>query len=181
MNTTEQQILTGGASLTHEEDDNLIELLYKVRKDKYRWPTEASMRAAHGTVSHWATELVITRPPHPSMTGSHVLLARYEGGFEDWKQREVWHIPGGFNTPPDQSRASGLFWNFKSLQPVATKVARRELGVDVEVQALMDLFWWPSPTKEWREDIDVIMQELTQERTEKESVKENAFNKNNSK
>jgi len=34
-------------------------------------------------------------------------------------------------------------------------------------------------SKEWRDDINVIMPELIQERKEKESVKENAFNKNN--
>jgi len=36
-------------------------------------------------------------------------------------------------------------------------------------------------SKEWREDMNVIMKELTQERKEKESVRVNAFNKSNSK
>ena len=73
------------------------------------------MRVAHGTVSCWAPELVITTYRENSL---YVLLVRYEGGVEEF--RGLWHIPGGYN-------------NFSEpyFQTTCSAIAKRELGCDV--------------------------------------------------
>ncbi len=139
-----------GTSFTPEEEDQLLHLLSKVRQDKCRWPTEASMRAAHRTVSYWAVELVVMKEvlDDKGQWEKQILLAAYDGGFEGWKGS--WHIPGGFNNPiPDD--ASSAYWGMQTIQPVASRVAKREIGVDVVVMSVRDIFWWPRAGEVWDE------------------------------
>lgn len=70
------------------------------------------MRAAHGAMSAWAPELVITHE-------KKILLTRYEGGVMEF--RGMWHIPGGYGTIADES-----------IETACSRVAKREFGVDVD-------------------------------------------------
>ncbi|OGZ52686.1 MAG: hypothetical protein A3B25_03445 [Candidatus Ryanbacteria bacterium RIFCSPLOWO2_01_FULL_48_26] len=145
---TEKAALIPGTSFTEAEDYCLIMFLDDVRKNKCRWPTEASTRAAHGVVSYWAAELVITRP---GAQGTEILLAQYDGGIEEFKN--CWHIPGGYNNPEDQgepgSSVSCNGWGIKSIQPVVSRIAKRELGMDARVRNILDLFWWQRREEKW--------------------------------
>lgn len=99
---------------TAEEKQTLCRLLKRVRMNGGYWPSEACMRAAHGAISAWAPELVITR------TGktTEILLSRYDGGVEKFKG--MWHIPGGYASINDGT-----------LEAACSRIAKRELGVDV--------------------------------------------------
>jgi len=112
---------------TPGEDAELIRLLLKVAATGYRWPTERSMRVAHGVISHWASEIVITRPK--GIRTREILLAIYEGGVEEF--RGMWHIPGGCN-----------IWNELDIQTTCSRVALSEIGVDVKFVRVLDAHKW---------------------------------------
>lgn len=87
------------------------------------------MRAAHGVVSHWAPELVITRGNGFSL---EILLDVYRAGVKEF--HGLWHIPGGYNR-----------WPELDVQATCSRIARREIGVDVEtVGPPIDVYKWTS-------------------------------------
>jgi 8-oxo-dGTP pyrophosphatase MutT (NUDIX family) len=113
----------------------------RFRRQKYFWPTERAMQTIHGIVSHWAPELVITRRHRDRV---EILLARYNGGVREF--RGLWHLPGGYNKIPDARRHLPQYsfrFGIKSIQPTISRIALREIGVDAEVEDIMDLYWWP--------------------------------------
>ncbi|MFY9462605.1 MAG: NUDIX domain-containing protein [Candidatus Sungiibacteriota bacterium] len=101
---------------TAEETETLIRLLEKVKADNGWWPDEACMRAAHGAMSAWAPELVITQFDG---IARKILLVCYEGGVVEFLG--MWHIPGGYGTIAD-----------KSIEGACSRIAMRELGIDVD-------------------------------------------------
>ncbi len=112
------------------------------------------MRAAHGVISYWALELVITRARDQ---GTEILLTVFDGGVEKWRAENFWHIPGGYNNLMDQGEPGKEIppdgWGMKSIQPVANRIAKRELGTDVRVQSILDVFWWPRRAiDQWEEE-----------------------------
>ena len=113
-------------ALTERETRELIRLLGKIGEADGFWPTEEAMRAAHSTISYWATELVITRNK-----GHEVLLALYEGGAEEF--RGLWHIPGGYNR-----------WDEPDIETTCSRVAKREIGRDVLLLQVLDAYKWLS-------------------------------------
>jgi ADP-ribose pyrophosphatase YjhB (NUDIX family) len=108
---------------TKAETAELIRLLKKVAENGYRWPTEECMRSAHRVVSFWAPELVIMREP------KEVLLAIYDGGIEEF--RGMWQLPGGYNR-----------WDEPDVQATCSRVALREIGVDVKFVRVLDAYKW---------------------------------------
>ena len=87
------------------------------------------MRVAHGVISCWAPELVITRGVG---FDAEILLAVYESGVQEF--RGLWHIPGGYNQ-----------WPELGVQETCSRVAIREIGVDVErIGPPMDDHKWTS-------------------------------------
>lgn len=104
----------------------LIRLLEKVAANGFRWPTEDSMRAAHGVVSCWAPEIAVCRNNDGEQ---EVLLALYDGGVEEF--RGMWHIPGGYAR-----------WDEPNIQATCNRVARREIGVDVTFVFIADAYKW---------------------------------------
>ena len=112
---------------TQAEMTELTRLLNKVAANGGYWPDETTMRAAHGVVSVWAPELVITRLNQRGET--EILLAMYEGGAEFFNG--LWHIPGGYNR-----------WPEKDVQETCSRVAMREIGVNVRYTRTMDVYKW---------------------------------------
>ncbi len=154
--TTNSAVNIAGTSFTLEEEAELIRLLGKVRQDNCRWPTEQSMRAGHGVVSYWAPEIVITQYSHK---GTEILLAIFDGGVEKWREEKFWHLPGGYNTIRDHVGSMEIvqdnLWGSESIQPVVSRIAKRELRVDVEIdpEGTTDLFWWPQAKPgDWHEE-----------------------------
>lgn len=111
---------------TQEEAAQLRRLLEKVRHNQFWWPDEETMRALHATVSMWATELVMTRKGGAGET--EVFLTRYEGGIEELVG--FWHIPGGYNR-----------WD-EAIEQTCSRVARRELGIGIIFESVMDALKW---------------------------------------
>ena len=120
---------------TADETETLIRLLEKVKADGGWWPSEACMRAAHGAMSAWAPEIVITKPygilgriqwiigwTCGALIGLHpiskILLTTYDGGIEEFRGK--WHIPGGYGTIADES-----------VYDACSRIAKKEIGVDV--------------------------------------------------
>ena len=111
---------------SQEETGTLRTLLEKVKAAGGFWPDEATMRLAHGTVSRWATELVIDR--RNKNHKPEILLAKYGGGAEEF--RGLWHIPGGYDTFD-----LGIPEN-------CNVVAGRELGIGVRYICTLDVYKW---------------------------------------
>lgn len=84
--------------LSAPESRNLERLLQKTIASGGWWPNERTFQLAHGIISAWAPELVITRRVRGR---KEVLLTRYGGGAK--KFRGWWHLPGGYDkwTLPD--------------------------------------------------------------------------------
>ena len=101
---------------TAEETETLIRLLGKVKTDDGWWPTEECMRAAHGAMFAWASELIITKMDKGNTR--EILLTLYEGGMEEFSG--MWHIPGGYGSIMDES-----------IHAACSRIAKRELGVNV--------------------------------------------------
>lgn len=94
--------------------------------EKHEYLPENYFRKLHGVASMWATELVLTRG-----TGAQkeVLLKKYDGGAEVFQG--MWHIPGGYN-----------MYNEPDVQTTCSRVAKRELGVDVKYNKVYDIYKW---------------------------------------
>jgi hypothetical protein len=115
---------------TEEENQELRRLLRKVKDNGCRWPTEETMQIGHGVVSYWAPELVITRPGRQLHSRvPEILLAIYDGGAK-WFMG-MWHIPGGYNE-----------WPELDVQATVSRVAKREIGVDVIAGRTIDEYKW---------------------------------------
>jgi len=112
-------------AFTPKELKEFKRLLAKIPEDGY-FPDEETMRAFHGVVSMWATEIVVVRN---GRKGREILLAVYDGGIEEF--RGAWHIPGGYNR-----------WWEPDIQATCTRVAKREIGVDVICQRTLDSYKW---------------------------------------
>ncbi len=106
-----------------------MEFMKEVAGNGYYFPDEETMRAAHSVVSMWATEIVIIRRRLRSFWRKEILLALYEGGAE--KFQGMWQIPGGYNK-----------WPEPNIQDTCSRVAQRELGVDVEYVKTIDVYKW---------------------------------------
>ena len=129
---------------TDEEVQTLIHLLEKVKADGGWWRTEECMRAAHGTMSVWALELVIIKPFgilgllrrifYPMIglpPASKILLTIYDGGIEEFRGR--WHIPGGYGTIADES-----------VRSACSRIAWEEIGGSVRfVRVYPHPYLWP--------------------------------------
>lgn len=114
------------SAFTEEETNDLIRLLKKVGDNNYRFPSEECMRAAHGIISMWAVEIIITRL---NRRKKEILLTGYEGGAE-WFHNK-WHIPGGYNK-----------WPQPDIQAACSSVAVREFGTDVGYIRVIDAYKW---------------------------------------
>ncbi len=104
---------------TAEEMETLIRLLKKVKAQSGWWPHEPALRAAHGAMSAWALELVVTKWEGDYQHEQKILLACYEGGVMEF--RGMWHIPGGYGTIVDES-----------IEAACSRIAQREFGVNVD-------------------------------------------------
>ena len=116
---------------TTEETATLIRLLEKVKADNGWWPNEECMRAAHGTMSAWAPELVFWGA-HYHFPRDSILLTTYDGGIEEYRGR--WHIPGGYGSVKDVS-----------FEAACSRVSLAEVGVDVIARETLGLpyMWHP--------------------------------------
>lgn len=104
---------------TDEEVAAGIQFLQKVQRNGGWWPTEECMRAAHGAMSVWAPELVITESVDLFLNRhkQKILLTLYEGGVRQFSG--MWHIPGGYSSITDES-----------MQAACARIAKRELGIE---------------------------------------------------
>lgn len=106
--------------MTKDEERLLVKLLQKSTEHGF-WFSEKVFRALHGVVSFWAPELVITRKNH-----QEILLTPYEGYF----RTGYWHIPGGFSQRNE------------TIQQSCSRIAKRELGLDVRMQKVLGACKW---------------------------------------
>lgn len=111
---------------TPEEIKEFKRLLGKVVVDDYFLPDEETMRALHSVVSMWAIEIVIVRN---NSKKKEILLAVYDGGIKEF--HGVWHIPGGYNK-----------YSHPNIQTTCSVVAKREIGVDVLYERVVDSYKW---------------------------------------
>ena len=111
---------------TPDEIATLRALLGKIAENGGYWPDEETMRIAHGAISYWACELVLLRD---GKNGLEILLAEYSDGVEAFLG--MWHIPGGYNKVLE-----------KDTQETCSRVAQREIGVDVDYCETLDSYKW---------------------------------------
>lgn len=113
---------------TYEEILELKKSLNKLKSENHFFPDEFTMRAFHSVVSMWATELVILKKQNNELT---ILLAKYDGEINEFKGK--WHIPGGYNK-----------WHESDIAETCSRIAHRELGVDVKFVNVIDAYKWTS-------------------------------------
>jgi ADP-ribose pyrophosphatase YjhB (NUDIX family) len=122
-------------SFTIEETKEFCQLLRKIAKNGYYFPTEKCMRVAHSIVSMWASELVILRvkknikEQSSKFITDEILLTVYDGGIKEFQGK--WHIPGGYNR-----------WQEPDIQTTCSRIALREIGVDVRYLCVIDAYKW---------------------------------------
>jgi len=108
------------------EIEEFKRLLKKVAADGYYFPDEEAMRVVHSIVSMWAPEIVIVKD---NGENKKILLTVYEGGIKEFQGK--WHIPGGYNRWPEMD-----------IQETVSRVAQREIGVDVCYKKTVDSYKW---------------------------------------
>ncbi|MBI4087289.1 MAG: hypothetical protein HY434_00460 [Candidatus Liptonbacteria bacterium] len=114
-------------NLTKKETGRLEKLLLKVIKSGRWWPNEKTFQLAHGIVSAWAPELVITRTPRKFP--KEILLTVYGGGAKKFKG--LWHLPGGYDA-----------WDLPSIAADCEAIARRELDIKVKFTKILGAYKW---------------------------------------
>lgn len=112
--------------LSAPESRNLERLLQKTIASGGWWPNERTFQLAHGIISAWAPELVITRRVRGR---KEVLLTRYGGGAK--KFRGWWHLPGGYDK-----------WTLPDIAADCSAIAKRELGFDVAYRGILGAYKW---------------------------------------
>jgi hypothetical protein len=127
--------MSQGVPMTEAVIGLLTQLLRRAKEqlpatgeDGFDWPTDELMKVAHGVVSYWAPELVIWGF-RPGDLQPQILLAQYDGNA-DWF-KNLWHIPGGYNR-----------FNEPDIQAVCSRLAMRELGVDVIAKRTLGEYKW---------------------------------------
>ncbi len=108
--------------MTNEETAELVRLLKSLQSDDLlspRMPLEV-WKALHGVVPMPAVEVIVTR------TGKDFLLTDRQDEY--WNG---WHIPGGF------------MLHKESIADACSRVAKRELNIDVTFKECIDAFMWP--------------------------------------
>ena len=132
---------------TPKEIMEFIQFLEKVVKNSYRFPDEKTMRAVHETISIWAIELVISRRRQRK---KEILLTIYDGEAEKFQGK--WHIPGGYN-----------LWPEPDIQATCSRIARRELGIDVQYLKVIDIYKWLSEEHPYGHPLSIYAECLPQE------------------
>jgi len=110
---------------TPAENDEFVRLLKKIQTNGY-WIPEKAWREVHRTLSLPAFELV-TLDREQSIP--RILLTRYTGETIP-EHKERFHIPGGFGKVPE------------SIQDTCSRIAKDELGVDIEYKGVLDIHKW---------------------------------------
>jgi len=140
-----------------EEKKELIRLLQKVKADGGYWPDEATTRAAHGAISHWAADFIVLRD-NPHGSDKEILLTVYDGGAE--KHHGMWHVPGGYNR-----------WD-ESIQETVSRVAKRELGVDAHYEGVLGADKWEAGEHQYGRPLSLYMKcELAEPIHESDTLK----------
>lgn len=111
---------------TPAETQELIRLLKKIQACNYWVPSLDAWQEVQRTFSRWALELVIV---DGAGTAPRILLTRYAGDTIP-EHKHHFHIPGGFEKFPENIRES------------CSRVAKDELGVDVEYQGVLGIHKW---------------------------------------
>jgi hypothetical protein len=111
---------------TPAELATLQSLLEKVAANGGYWPDEKTMHAAHGAISHWACELVVTTI---GLNGLEILLAKYDGGVKEFLG--MWHIPGGYNRTEEPD-----------IQTTCSRIAKREIGFGATYRRTIGAYKW---------------------------------------
>lgn len=132
---------------TPEEIRKFIWFLKKVTKNLYRFPDEKTMRTVHKTISMWAIELVIV---HRRQRKKEILLAIYDGGAEKFQGK--WHIPGSYN-----------LWPELDVQATCSRLAKRELGIDVRYRKVIDIYKWRSEEHPYGHPLSIYAECLPKE------------------
>lgn len=111
-------------AFTDDESEELVRLLKKIQENDY-WVPLRAWQELHRMLTMPAFELVIIeRSSIP-----RILLTRYEGETIP-THKGLFHIPGGFGKVSE------------SIQETCSRVARGELGVDVEYKRVLDIHKW---------------------------------------
>ncbi|MBI2612517.1 NUDIX hydrolase [Candidatus Kaiserbacteria bacterium] len=112
-------------TFTEAESEELKRLLKKIQENDY-WVPLLAWQELHRTLTLPAFELVIV---DKKQKVPHILLTRYEGETIP-AHKGLFHIPGGFGKVSE------------SIQETCSRVARGELGVDVEYKGALDIHKW---------------------------------------
>ena len=112
-------------SLSQEEVQEFVRLLKKIQEGNF-WIPEGAWQETLRTFSRYACELVIVDQAHGA---PRILLTRYTGSTMLTHQGHF-HIPGGFGRVDE------------SLAETCSRVAKDELGVDVQFKKVLEVHKW---------------------------------------
>ncbi len=112
---------------TPAESEEFVRLLIKIQKNEYWVPSLEAWQEVQRTFSRWALELVVSDKNEKGEPA--VLLSRYRGDGVP-SHKGLFHIAGGFEKFPE------------TIQESCSRIAKDELGIDVEYRSVLDIHKW---------------------------------------